>query len=101
MATGAVAAFKPAQTLTLAATTTSVGGTFADTGDAVLIYNATATAAFVVVGNGAQTATLSGFPVLPGAQALIAAGPLVNGVAVILPSGTGSVYATIGNGTQR
>jgi hypothetical protein len=64
-----------------------------------LIYNAAPTIAYFKLGAATTlTATTSDTPVPPGARMLVDAGPFVNTAAVILTSGTGVVYFTLGDG---
>jgi hypothetical protein len=65
----------------------------------VLITNATSSLAFVAIG--AAVSAGGGLPVLPGAQILIGAGPYASQIAVILATGSGAVYATTCDGTER
>jgi hypothetical protein len=68
-------------------------------GNAVLVYNATASTAFFKLGAAADlTATVQDTPVPPGERMLVDGGPFVTYAAVILQSGTGSVYFTLGVG---
>jgi hypothetical protein len=82
----------------MASTTTSTA-VLAGGGHAVLVYNATGATAFFRLGaSPALTATTADTPVPPGARMLVDAGPFVNQVAVVLGSGTGAVYFTLGDG---
>lgn len=67
----------------------------------LLISNGTTGTCFVKWGVGSQTATAAAdFAVLPGAIMTIDMGPLpVTGIGVITPSGTGSIYLSVGTGT--
>jgi hypothetical protein len=96
MATGLVQPFEPIGVVTVAASTTSALATIAPA-DSVLVFNASAATAFVVTGVVATAA--SGVPIPAGGRQLFSAGPYVTQMAVILASGTGSVYFTSGNGT--
>lgn len=100
MTVGSVNPFKPAQTLTIAASTAAASASLPIPGDAVLIFNSTSAVAFVAVGTGAVTATTASYPVPAGGRALIATGPYVNALSVVLSTGSGTVYATVGDGTQ-
>jgi len=107
MSTGSTQPFNPAATVSLAATTASqsvssgiaapssgVGGP-----DAVLVYNASASVAFVAFGNGAATAKLASYPVPPGGSRLIAINGNINFASAVLLAGTGAVYFSFGTGT--
>jgi hypothetical protein len=112
MATGAVNAFQPMIGGTVStATSTTVSATVKiPPCDAVLLYNAGTTVAFVRFGaadlSGTVTLAASAavdMPIPGGAQMLIGTGENINAVAVILAStGTaGTLFVTPGNGTQR
>ncbi|HQT38372.1 MAG TPA: hypothetical protein PK231_03030 [Acidocella sp.] len=100
MTVGSVNPFKPAVTVTISGGTTSTNAALTVTGDAVVVYNSSSDTAFVRTGNGAQVAETTDYPVPAGARALIATGPYINNVAVVLASGSGNVYVTVGDGTQ-
>jgi hypothetical protein len=95
MATGSVSPFSPLKTTLLAASTTASSGAVA-AADALLVYNASATTAFVALGGTASTVST---PVPPGARQLFASNAFVTTVSVVLASGTGNVYVTAGSGT--
>lgn len=100
MSTGATQPFRPAGTASIAASTTSASAALVGGGQAVLVYNATAATAFFVLGNGTTlTATAAaGTPVPAGARMLVDGGPFLNRAAVVLSTGTGTVYFTLGDG---
>ncbi len=103
MATGSVSPFQPVSVLTIAASTTSAAGSITPA-DSVLVYNASAGVAFVVIGAVGQTpvaTALNGVAVPPGARQLFYGGPNAGSVAVILATGTtaANVYVASGNGT--
>jgi hypothetical protein len=100
MTVGSVNPFKPLGTITLAASTTPASATLPLTGDSLRIVNTTSAIAYIALGKGTATATTGSYPVPPGAAALIAAGPYIDAVAVVLESGSGSVFVTVGEGTQ-
>jgi hypothetical protein len=99
MSTGSTQPFRPAATVSVAASTTSGTVTLAGGGNAVLVFNATSATAFVRFGGAtALTAALTDTPVPAGARMLIGAGPFVKSAAAILSSGSGTVYFTLGDG---
>lgn len=100
MTVGAVNPFKPLGTVTLAASTVPASASLPALGDALQVFNGTASVAFIDIGKGAAAATTGSFPVPPGGSALIAAGPYVDTVSAVLGSGAGAVFVTIGEGTQ-
>jgi hypothetical protein len=99
MSVGATQPFRPAGTAAASASTTVVTVALNGGGGAVLVYNATAATAFFRLGSASGlTATMADTPVPPGGRMLVDAGPFVNSAAVILASGTGTVYFTLGDG---
>jgi len=99
MSTGSTQPFRPAGTASIAASTTVASVALAGGGNAVLVYNATgATAFFRLGGASGLTATSFDTPVPAGARMLVGGGPFVNHAAVILSSGSGTVYFTLGDG---
>ena len=99
MSVGATQPFRPAGTVAVAASTTAATVALNGGGGAVLIYNATpATAFFRLGGASGLTATVADTPVPPGSRMLVDAGPFVKNAAVVLGSGTGTVYFTLGDG---
>ncbi|EKM99031.1 MULTISPECIES: hypothetical protein [Acidocella] len=99
MASGATQPFRPAGTVAASASTSAVNVALAGGGQAVLVYNASAATAFFRLG-GASGLSASGSdtPVPAGARMLVDAGPFVTNAAVLLSSGTGTVYFTLGDG---
>lgn len=95
MATGSISPFSPIKTTAIAASTTAVSGTLA-AAEALLVYNAASSTAFVALGG---TATTASTPVPPGARQLFASNSFITAVSVLLASGTGNVYVTAGSGT--
>jgi len=99
MSTGATQPFRPAGTAHVAATTTAANTALVGGGNAVLIYNSSsATAFFRLGGASGLTATTSDTPVPAGGRMLVGAGPFVSNAAVLLSTGTGTVYFTLGDG---
>ena len=95
----ALEAFKPAGTVVVAATTSNVSTTLPSGGQSVLITNAASDYAFVRLGVAGEAATLTDFPVPSGASRLLFREDTVTTVHVILNSGTGTVFATVGRGS--
>jgi hypothetical protein len=99
MATGSTQPFRPAGTVTLAASTTSANKALAGGGSAVLVYNAASATAFFRLGAAATlAASTSDTPIPPGQMMLVDGGPFVTYAAAILASGSGNVYFTLGYG---
>lgn len=72
-----------------------VGGGATD----LLVYNATTGVAFITWGTTTQTATNAGVAVGPGAIMMFDMGIPATNVGVLLSTGSGSVYISIGIGT--
>lgn len=88
-------------TKTVSASTTSASATWADNdkaGDCLRVFNNTTAVAFLKYGLGTQTATTANIAIAPGAVEVIMIGEAADTVAVILSTGTGSVYLTKGSG---
>ncbi len=99
MATGSTQPFRPAGSVGVAASTTLVNAALAGGGQAVLVYNASAAVAFFRLGGATGlTVGAADTPVPPGGRMLVDAGPFVTNVAVLLSTGTGTVYFTRGDG---
>lgn len=99
MSTGSTQPFRPAGTANAAATTTAKTIALVGGGNAVLVYNATSSTAFFKLGGATGlTATIADTPVPPGGRMLAGGGPFVSSAAVILSSGSGTVYFTLGDG---
>jgi hypothetical protein len=99
MSTGANQPFRPAGTAAAAATTTVTNVTLNSGGGALLIYNAAPSTAFFRLGGASRlSATTSDTPVPAGGRMLVDAGPFVSNAAVVLGSGSGMVYFTLGDG---
>ncbi len=99
MSTGSNQPFRPAGTVGVAASTATSTAVLAGGGHAVLVYNeAGATAFFKLGASSTLTATIADTPVPPGTRMLVDAGPFVKQAAVVLSSGTGTVYFTLGDG---
>ncbi|HUN01062.1 MAG TPA: hypothetical protein PLI96_11345 [Halothiobacillus sp.] len=96
MATGQSVPFTPLSTVTIAASTTASTPVSVPGSDSVLVFNASAATAFVSLGATASTAST---PVPAGGRQLFSNTSLGNKLSVVLASGTGSVYATAGQGT--
>lgn len=87
-------------TATLAAGTTSTAIALAGSGEAVLVYNASAALAFIRFGmDNRVTATSADMPIPPGSRMLIHAGEFAKTAAAMLASGSGSLYFSRGQGT--
>lgn len=93
--------FSPVESITVSASTATAAGSFKTTGiDAanMRVSNPTSAVAFVRWGSGAQTAVATDTPVLAGQSVMLPKGVGIANVAVILSTGTGSIYFTACNG---
>ena len=100
MASGSIAAFSPEATVSAAASTTSAAVTLGGTGPSLLVYNGSSSTAFLSLGaTTALTATTAGMPVPAASQVLLGIGATISAAAVVLTSGTGTVFFTRGSGS--
>jgi hypothetical protein len=103
MSTGSTLPFQPAGTVTIAATTASAAAAIPSTADTLLIFNSSASIAFIAIGGGGigspPLAAVTNFPIPPGGSRLIFCGTVSNVVAVVLSASTGAVYVSYGTGT--
>ena len=96
-------AFQQSSVVSISATTTSTASVIGG-GDTAIISNlstGTAYVSFGAPGMAPVAAIGSGFCVLAGQQRAVAISPYIGSVAVILSSGSGSVYIESGNGSGR
>jgi hypothetical protein len=101
MPIGSTQPFRPAGTVTVACGTSSVNGSLIGAGEAVLVFNATSSVAFITFGTDLTVvATVAaGTPIPPGARLLVHAGEYALTCAAVLASGSGNLYFTRGDGT--
>lgn len=81
-------------TQSISVTTTSGSATLTVQTDNVVLTNAGSNLCFVIVGSGAQTATSSHLPMLPGSSVVITKPRDALTVAAITSVGTTTLYAT-------
>ncbi|HEX7388651.1 MAG TPA: hypothetical protein VF286_00975 [Acidiphilium sp.] len=93
-------AFEAEGTVAIAATETSASLLLPLVCDAVLITNPTSSLAFVRRSHDPEPATEVDLPVLPNSQILMGTGLGIRTINVVLASGSGTIYATAGHGTQ-
>jgi hypothetical protein len=89
-----LAPFQQAGSVSLSASTSSVGAVLPAQADTLVVTNTAAAPAWIILGssNTPPTASVgSGFPVQPGAQRVIGVSPLILSVAAILTSGSGEI----------
>jgi hypothetical protein len=100
MASGSIAAFSPEATVHIAAGTTSSAVTLVGSGPSLLVFNSTGSIAFLSLGASTSVvATPNSLPVPAGIQVLLTVGATVTTAAVVLGSGSGTVYLTRGSGS--
>ena len=88
--------FCPIWTVKLSAKSTSVSSPISVGPTAIMVYNTGTVPAFVRWGTGLQSATINDIPVPPGANMMFGKAAANDFFAVILPSGTATVYVTCG-----
>jgi hypothetical protein len=96
MSAGSVQAFRPSGNVSLAVTMESATAPLPKGGSSLLITNPTGDLVFVALG---QVATANDTPVLPGTRLLLSCPPFVTAIAAITATGSGTIYATRGEGT--
>jgi len=100
MASGSIAAFSPEATVSITAGTSSNAVALGGSGPSLLVFNTTSSIAFLSLGASTSVnATTSSLPVPAGAQLLLTVGATVAAAAVVLASGSGSVYLTRRSGS--
>ncbi|GAB0115324.1 hypothetical protein [Acidisoma sp. C75] len=100
MASGSIAAFTPEATVTISASTTSTAILLGGAGPSLLVFNATASTAFLRLGAGLQTtASLADLPIPAGGRVLLGVSATVTAAAALLSSGSGTLYLTRGSGS--
>jgi hypothetical protein len=100
MPLGSVSPFRPTGTVSVAGGTSSTSALLAGDGDSVVVTNASSGIAFVRLGSDPTvTASVGDMPVLPASRVILAANSLIRYAALLLPSGTGSVLFSRGDGS--
>jgi hypothetical protein len=100
MASGSIAAFSPEATVSITAGTSSNAVALGGSGPSLLVFNTTSSIAFLSLGASTSViATTGSLPVPAGAQLLLTVGATVAAAAVVLASGSGTVYLTRGSGS--
>ncbi|MCB8874761.1 hypothetical protein [Acidisoma silvae] len=100
MASGSIAAFSPEATVSVAAGIASNAVALGGSGPSLLVFNSTSSIAFLRLGASTSlTATSGDLPVPAGVQLLLTVGATVTAAAVLLSSGSGTVYLTRGSGS--
>jgi len=100
MSSGSTQPFRPAQTATLAASTTAAYAAIPGYSEAALVTNTTSAVAFVRFGTDSTViATTADMPVPPNGRLLMHCGSIASTVSVLLATGSGAVYVSRGDGT--
>lgn len=100
MAIGSNQPFRPSGTTQVNVTSSSANVPLSGSGEAVLVYNASSSLAFVRFGTDATVvAGASDTPIPANARMLLHIGSLVTTGAAILSSGSGAIFFTRGEGT--
>jgi hypothetical protein len=100
MASGSIAGFNPEATVVVAASTVSNAIALSGNGPSLLVFNSTGSIAFLSLGASTNLiATSQSLPIPAGSQVLLNVGATVTAAAVLLSSGTGTVYLTRGSGS--
>ena len=100
MSIGSSQPFRPAGTVAIAAGATSSSAVLPAGGDTALVSNGTTSLAFVRFGaDPSVSATTADTPVLPNGRLLLGINALITNVAVVLGTGSGTVYVTRGDGS--
>jgi hypothetical protein len=100
MALGSTSPFRPAGSVSVAATTVSATSALAGGGESVVVTNNAASLAFVRFGSDSTvSASSADMPVLPNSRAMLSVNSLIGFVAVTLASGSGNVFFTRGDGS--
>jgi hypothetical protein len=100
MALGSSSAFRPSGTVSITAGTTTSAVALNGGGESVLVTNATSSLAFVRFGADASViASTSDMPIQPAARVMLAVNPFITYAAILLMTGTGTVFLTRGDGS--
>jgi hypothetical protein len=100
MASGSISPFRPSGTVSLVSGTSSAAVQLAGGGETVLVTNTAASLAYIKFGGDLTVlATTADMPVLPASRVLLTVNPLIQTVACMLTSGSGTVLFTRGDGS--
>ena len=100
MPLGSISPFRPTGTVGVTAGSTSVNVPLSGGGDSVVVTNTTNAIAYVRFGSDSTiTASTADMPVLPISKLLLSANSLIIYAAAVIPSGTGSVMFSRGDGS--
>jgi hypothetical protein len=100
MAIGSITPFRPTETVSLSADTSSGTIALAGGGDSIVVTNTSAALAYVRFGaDPSVSATAADMPVLANSRVMLSANSLVSYAAAVLISGAGAVLFTRGDGS--
>ena len=100
MPIGSISPFRPTGTVSVTAGSTSVNVPLSGGGDSVVVTNIANVVAYIKFGSdNTTTASNSDMPVLSNSKLILSVNSLINYAAVVIPSGTGSVVFSRGDGS--
>ncbi len=100
MPNGSVSPFRPTGTVSLAASSTSANVTLSGGGDTVVVTNTASVLAYVRFGSDATVvASTTDMPVLASSRVILSVNNLIKTAAAIMPSGSGTILFSRGDGS--
>ncbi len=100
MPLGSISPFRPTGTVAVTGGSTSSNTPLSGGGDTVVVTNTTTALAYVRFGSDATVAvTTADMPVLPSSRIVLSINSLITYAAVLIPSGSGNVMFSRGDGS--
>lgn len=100
MPLGSISPFRPTGTVNVTAGSTSVNVPLSGGGDSVVVTNITNAVAYIKFGSdNAITASIVDMPILPNSKLILSINRLITYAAAVIPSGTGSIMFSRGDGS--
>jgi hypothetical protein len=100
MPVGSISPFRPVGTMSIAASAASSNAALAPGGDTVVVTNASGSLAFVRFGADATVvASVADMPVLSNSKIVLSINSLISYAAAIIPSGSGTIMFSRGEGS--
>lgn len=100
MPLGSISPFRPTGTVSVTAGSTSVNVPLSGGGDSVVVTNITNSVAYIKFGSDNNTvASVIDMPILPSSKLIISVNSLIRYAAALIPSGTGSIMFSRGDGS--
>jgi hypothetical protein len=100
MPTGSVSPFRVTGTVSLASGASSSNVSLAGGGDTIVVTNSSSSIAFVRFGSDSTaTASAADMPVLGSSKVILSVNSLITYGAAIIPSGSGTIYFSRGDGS--